>query len=95
MKLEDIKAALKDADNADEMFAFLDEMKKTSDDNIALVDSSKAKIEELSTNNQQLLKSMSELKAKNYDLLMAQDAGKNTDANSEGDEITLDSLFKE
>lgn len=95
MKLEDIKAALKDADNADEMFTYLDEMKKTSDDNIALVDSSKAKIEELSTNNQQLLKSMSELKAKNYDLLMAQDAGKNTDTNSEGDEITLDSLFKE
>lgn len=95
MKLEDIKEALKDNDNASEMIAYLDDMKKSSDDNASLLDSSKAKIEELSTTNQQMLKTMGELKAKNYDLLMAQDASKNTDAGNESDDITLESLFEE
>lgn len=95
MKLEDIKEALKDNDNASEMIAYLDDMKKSSDDNASLLDSSKAKIEELSTTNQQMLKTMGELKAKNYDLLMAQDAGKRKDVGNEGEEITLDSLFEE
>lgn len=95
MELKDICSVLETQDKGQEMVEYLNNLKKSSDDTKALLDSSNAKIEELSTSNEQMLKTLREVKAKNYDLLMAQSASDSDTSHNDSDTITIDSLFKE
>lgn len=95
MELKDICSVLEAQDKGQEMVEYLNNLKKSSDDTKALLDSSNAKIEELSTSNEQMLKTLREVKAKNYDLLMAQSASDSDISHNDSDTITIDSLFKE
>lgn len=96
MELKDICSVLEAQDKGQEMVEYLNNLKKSSDDTKALLDSSNAKIEELSTSNEQMLKTLREVKAKNYDLLMAQSAtNAENNCNNSNNDVTIDSLFEE